>query len=55
MIYLLYAADFAAARGINPDTVFKVISGIGMMNGIPEAIISVAITVPVVLAIRKVQ
>lgn len=55
MIYLLYAADFAAARGINPDTVFKVISGIGIMNGIPEAIISVAITVPVVLAIRKVQ
>lgn len=55
MIYLLYAADFAAARGINPDTVFKVISGIGLMNGIPEAIISVAITVPVVLAIRKVQ
>lgn len=55
MIYLLYAADFAVARGINPDTVFQVISGIAMMNGIPEAAISVAITVPVVLASRKIQ
>jgi len=53
MIYLLYAADFAVARGINPDTVFNVIFGIAVMNGIPEAVISVLITVPVVLAIRR--
>ncbi|MEG6586401.1 ECF transporter S component [Dendrosporobacter sp. 1207_IL3150] len=55
MIYILYAADFAVARGINPDTVFKVISGIAVMNGVPEAIISTAITVPVVLAVKRVK
>ncbi len=55
MIYLLYAADFAAVRGISPDAVIKVIYGIAVTNGIPEAIISAIITVPVVLMIRKVR
>lgn len=55
MIYLLYAADFAAARGINPDTVFNVIAGIAVMNGLPEALVSVLITIPVVVAVRKVK
>lgn len=55
MLYLLYAADFARARGIEPDTVFNVIFGIALMNGIPEAVIAVAITVPVILAIRRIK
>jgi len=55
MIYLLYAADFAAARGINPDTVFNVIASIAVMNGLPEALVSVLITIPVVVAVRKVK
>lgn len=53
MLYLLYAAEFAKARGINPETVLKVVYGIATVNGIPEAIISVIITVPIVLAIKK--
>jgi uncharacterized membrane protein len=55
MIYILYAAEFAAARGIDPQTVLKVVYGIAVMNGIPEAIISVIITVPVILALKRVR
>lgn len=55
MIYLLYAADFAAARGIAPDAVLQVIGGVALMNGLPEAVISVLIVIPVVLAVRKVK
>ena len=53
MIYVLYAADFAAARGIDPATVFAVVSGIAVTNGLPEAIISAIITVPVVIMVKK--
>lgn len=53
MIYLLYAADFAAARGISPDTVLAVVGGIAMTNGIPEAVISAIITIPVILMVKK--
>lgn len=55
MIYVLYAAEFAAARNIDPAMVFKVVGGIALMNGIPEAIVSVIITIPVVMAIKKVR
>ncbi len=53
MIYILYAADFAAARGIDPATVFAVISGIAVTNGLPEAILSAMITVPVIVMVKK--
>ena len=53
MIYVLYAADFAAARGIDPTTVFAVVSGIAVTNGLPEAIISAIITVPVIIMVKK--
>lgn len=53
MIYILYAADFAAARNISPDAVLKVVYGVALTNGLPEAIISALITVPVVMVIRK--
>jgi uncharacterized membrane protein len=53
MIYLVYAADFAAARGINPDAVLKVIYTIALINGLPEAIISILISIPVILAVKK--
>ncbi|MDU4961845.1 MAG: ECF transporter S component [Sporomusaceae bacterium] len=55
MIYVLYAAEFATVRGISEETVLGVIGGIAAMNGIPEAVICALITVPVVLAIRKVR
>ncbi len=53
-IYLIYAKDFAIVRNIPLDNVVNIIIGICAMNGIPEAIVSAAITVPVVLVIRKV-
>ena len=53
MIYLLYGERFAQARGINPNTVFKAILGIALVNGIPEAIVSVVIIIPVVIAIKR--
>lgn len=53
MIYLLYAADFAAARGIDPATVLTIVGGIVVTNGVPEAILSAVITVPIVLMIQK--
>jgi uncharacterized membrane protein len=53
MIYVVYAADFAAARGINSDAVLKVIYTIALMNGLPEAIISILIAIPVILAVKK--
>jgi len=54
MIYLLYAQPFAQAKGINPNTVLKVIFGIGLTNGIPEAIISILIIIPVVTTIKRI-
>lgn len=53
MLYLLYAVDFAVARGISPEAAAAVIYGIALTNGIPEAIISALIVVPVVLAVKK--
>ncbi|MBP2636877.1 MAG: panT [Firmicutes bacterium] len=53
MLYLLYAAEFAATRGIEMGTAAKVIYSIALVNGVPEAIIAAAISVPVVAAIKK--
>lgn len=53
MIYLLYAAQFAEARGIGFDAAAKVIYGIALVNGLPEALIATAISVPVVMAIKR--
>jgi len=53
MIYVLYAAQFAMARGIDLDAAIQVIYGIALINGIPEAIIAAAISIPVVGAIKK--
>lgn len=53
MIYVLYAAQFAAARGVGLDAAAKVIYGIALVNGVPEAIIAAAVCVPVIMAIKK--
>ena len=53
MIYLLYAARYAEAKGISAATTEKVISGVAITNGLAEAIIAVIITVPVVMAVMK--
>lgn len=55
MIYFLYAKQYAEVKGINPDAAAAVIYGIAVTNGVPEAIISVIITIPVVLAVRRIR
>jgi len=54
MLYILYAEPFAKVRGINPNMVLKVIFGIGLTNGVPEAIISIIIIIPVVTTIKRI-
>ncbi|OGO79484.1 MAG: ECF transporter S component [Clostridiales bacterium GWB2_37_7] len=54
MIYVLYAAQYASAKGIDPATAAKVIYGIALTNGIPEAIVAVLIATPIVVAIKRV-
>jgi len=53
MIYLIYAAQFAQARGIDLASAAKVIYGIAVVNGIPEALIATAISIPIVTAVKK--
>ena len=55
MIYFLYAAKFAVAKGIDPSIAAKTIYGIAIINGVPEAIIATIITIPVVLSIKKLK
>ena len=55
MIYVLYAAKFAASKAIDPSVAAKTIYGIGIINGVPEAIIATVITIPVILAIKKIK
>lgn len=54
MIYLLYAAQYAAAKNIDPATTAKIIYGIALTNGIPEAIVAVLIVTPIAVAIKRV-
>lgn len=53
MIYLLYAEKFVAALGQDVSTARKVIFGIGVTNGIPEAIIAIIIVTSVVGALKN--
>ena len=55
LAYLFYLEKYSAALGINPDTAALAIAGIGITNGIPEAIISAVICVPVIIAIIKIK
>ena len=50
LAYLFYLEKYSAALGINPDTAAVAIAGIGITNGIPEAIVSSVICVPVIIA-----
>ena len=52
MIYILYAAQYAAAKNIPVSTAAAAIFGVALTNGIPEMVVCVLITIPVVLAVR---
>lgn len=55
MINIFYAQRAATVLKATPATVTKVIYGIALTNGIPEIIAAVIITVPVVLAVKKIK
>lgn len=55
LAYLFYAQKYASALGINPDMAAIGIAGIGVTNGIPEAIVSAVICIPVIIAILKIK
>ena len=54
MIFVLYAVQFASARNIDPATTAKVIYGIALTNGVPEAIVAVLIVTPIAVAVKRV-
>ena len=53
LIYILFAERFVLALGLNIANTRKVILGIGIANGIPEAIIAVIIVSSVVNILQK--
>jgi uncharacterized membrane protein len=55
MIYFLYAERYAQANGISSEMTAKVIYGIAFTNGIPEAVVAAVVTIPVVLAVKRLK
>jgi uncharacterized membrane protein len=55
MIYVLYAARFSEILDKTGKGAVKVIWGIALANGVPEAIVAVIISVPVILAGKQMQ
>lgn len=55
LTYIFYLERYSNALGIDSSTAGAAIAAIGVTNGIPEAIISGVISVPVVLAILKIK
>jgi uncharacterized membrane protein len=54
MIYLLYAAEYAQANGIDVSKAAAAIFGVAATNAPAEMIVSVALSIPIVLAVRKI-
>ena len=55
LTYILYLDQYAAALNINKNAVAGTLLGVGLTNGIPEAIASAVITIPIVLAMLRIR
>lgn len=55
MIFVLYAQKYAEVRNIDPKGVALAIYSIAATNGIAEAFVAVVITVPLVVAVKKIK
>ncbi|MDE8228138.1 ECF transporter S component [Erysipelothrix rhusiopathiae] len=55
LIYLLFKDAYGSARGIEGLAVTKAILSVIIINGIPEAIVSTLITIPITKALYKVR
>ncbi|SHF02413.1 ECF transporter S component [Clostridium fallax] len=53
LTYIIYLDSFASAINVSKQTVGTVLLTIGATNGIPEAILSALITIPVVIGVSK--
>jgi len=55
LIYLIYLERFAKVLGVDIAKARATIVGIGITNGIPEVLVSIAIVVPVVIGVKKIR
>lgn len=53
LAYIIYLEKFATALGLSASAGAKAIAWVAVVNGIPEAIVSALITIPIVLATKK--
>lgn len=55
LTYIIYLEKYSSVLGMDPSTAGIAIATIGATNGIPEAIISAVISVPVIVSILKIK
>lgn len=55
MIYILYLHQYAQHMKWSNSAASKAILAIGLTNGLPEAFVAVIITVPIVIAVKKIR
>ena len=55
LTYILYLDRYAQAREISREAVAGTLLTVGLTNGVPEAIVSALITIPIVVTILKIK
>jgi uncharacterized membrane protein len=55
LTYVFYLERYSAALGINPQTAGVAIATIGVTHGIPEAIVSAVISIPIIITMIKLR
>ena len=55
LTYILYLDKYAQAREISREAVAGTLLTVGLTNGIPEAIVSALITIPIVVTMLKIK
>lgn len=55
LTYILYLDKYAQAREISREAVASTLLAVGLTNGIPEAIASALITIPIVVTMLKIK
>ncbi|GAA0070125.1 ECF transporter S component [Clostridium sardiniense] len=55
LTYVFYLEKYSHALGIAPSATGAALATVGVTNGIPEAILSAVITIPVVATLRKIK
>ena len=55
LTYVFYLDKYAHVLGIEPSAAGAAIATVGVTNGIPEAILSAVITIPVITTLKKIK